>query len=75
MKTVTLELPDEAALLLERGGVELRRAVEDAVRKLLEEEQTRRRQRLIEATLALQVEARANGLTEEILQEILNDEE
>jgi hypothetical protein len=75
MKTVTLELPDEAASLLERGGVELRRAVEDAVHKLLEEEQTRRKQRLIEATLALQVEARANGLTEEILQEILNDEE
>jgi hypothetical protein len=74
MKTVTLELPDEAASLLERGGVELRRAVENAINTILEQERVRRRQALITLMHELQHEAEANGLTDDILLEILHDE-
>jgi hypothetical protein len=75
MKTVTLELPDEAASLLERGGVELRRAVENAVNTILEQERAQRRQALITLMHELQHEAEANGLTDDILLEILHNEE
>jgi hypothetical protein len=75
MKTITLELHDEAAWELDRGGAELRTSVENVINTLLIEERKRKRAQLIKATEALQAEAEANGLTDEILQEILDEEE
>ena len=75
MKTITLELHEEAALELDRGGAGLRKSIENVINMLLVEERQKRRAQLIEATHALQAEAEANGLTDEILQEILDEEE
>jgi hypothetical protein len=73
MKTVTLELPDEAAFMLEHGDTELRRTVESVVQKLLAKKRRERVEELITLTRELQHEADINGLTDAILQEILND--
>jgi hypothetical protein len=75
MKTITLELNEEAAWELDRGGAGLRQSIENVINMLLVEERKKRRAQLIEATQALQEEAEANGLTDEILQEILDEEE
>jgi hypothetical protein len=75
MRTITLELRDEAAWELERGGTELRKSVENAISTMIEQERKRRIDALIACMEDLQAEAEANGLTDEILQEILDEEE
>jgi hypothetical protein len=74
MKTITLELPDETASILENGGEELYLAIKHSVTNLLLETDRLQRERLVTATLALRAEAQKNGMTDEILQDILKSE-
>jgi hypothetical protein len=75
MKTITLELHDETVLELERGGAELRKSIENVINTMIEQERKRRIDALIACMEELQAEAETNGLTDEILQEILDEEE
>ena len=75
MKTITLELPDETASILESGGEALRLVIEQSVINQLLDTDRLQRERILAVTLALGVEAKKNGMTDEILQEILHSED
>jgi hypothetical protein len=75
MKTITLELPDETASILESGGEELRKTMERTLSMLLEQERRRNAAQILELTRQMSEKAERNGLTEEILQKILRNEE
>lgn len=69
MKTITLELSDPAAEKLERMSPAERKAVSEALDRIISN-----RRSLEEIMREASEQARKNGLTPEILEELLRDE-
>ncbi|MBY0436415.1 MAG: hypothetical protein K2U26_20155 [Cyclobacteriaceae bacterium] len=69
MKTVTLEVSDPAAEKLEKMTPSEKKAVEEALNRLISN-----RKSLSEIIHEASEEARKNGLTPEIMEELLKDE-
>lgn len=75
MATIQIDVPNELVGAYERATAEERKRFQVWIELLLKDMARKEKLSLLEAMDRLSAEAQANGLTPEILEEILSDEE